>query len=288
MGEVEVIQPGFYTTVQDMGRYGAACYGVPQSGVMDEFSAKKANLILNNDRNAAVLEITMTGPHLMFHGDTQLCITGARFSIKHNEMLIQPYELIDVKKGDEIRFLNLEKGFRAYLAIQGGFINEEIMGSRSQYLAITEASRLRKGDKITFAEIEGLHSRTRSRISKEDSWLFMDRVEAYPGPEYDGLTTGQRDFLINNPFELLATSNRMAINFKHKVKGGVEDIRTSPVLPGTVQLTPAGDMIVLMKDCQVTGGYGRILQVSKEGMSVLAQKRPGESVLFTVAHTMIH
>mgnify|MGYP001318151787 FL=1 len=80
----------------------------------------------------------------------------------------------------------------------------------------------------------------------------------------------------------------MAINFKHKVKGGVEDIRTSPVLPGTVQLTPAGDMIVLMKDCQVTGGYGRILQVSKEGMSVLAQKRPGESVLFTVAHTMIH
>ena len=43
MGEVEVIQPGFYTTVQDMGRYGAACYGVPQSGVMDEFSAKKAN-----------------------------------------------------------------------------------------------------------------------------------------------------------------------------------------------------------------------------------------------------
>ena len=69
MPKVEVKKAGFYTTVQDLGRLNAAQYGVPRSGVMDSFSAKKANLLLNNPADAAVLEITMTGPTLLLWSD---------------------------------------------------------------------------------------------------------------------------------------------------------------------------------------------------------------------------
>lgn len=62
MADIELISPGFYTSIQDTGRRGTAKYGVPQAGVMDTFSAAKANLLLNNAPNDALLEITFSGP----------------------------------------------------------------------------------------------------------------------------------------------------------------------------------------------------------------------------------
>jgi allophanate hydrolase subunit 2 len=58
------------------------------------------------------------------------------------------------------------------------------------------------------------------------------------------------------------------------------EILTSPVQPGTIQLTPSGQLIVLMKDGQTTGGYARILQLSETSLSKLAQKRPGDIIKF--------
>ena len=59
---VKVIKPGLNSTIQDLGRFGYQDYGVPVSGAMDQYSAKFANALLNNDQNGAVLEMTMTGP----------------------------------------------------------------------------------------------------------------------------------------------------------------------------------------------------------------------------------
>ncbi|WP_368736183.1 hypothetical protein [Algibacter sp. L4_22] len=33
---------------------------------------------------------------------------------------------------------------------------------------------------------------------------------------------------------------------------------TGLLIPGTVQLTPSGEIILLMRDCQITGGYPKI------------------------------
>jgi len=52
------------------------------------------------------------------------------------------------------------------------------------------------------------------------------------------------------------------------------------VLPGTVQLTPSGKLIVLMRDCQTTGGYPRILQLSEQGINTLAQKFTNDTIEF--------
>jgi len=57
---------------------------------------------------------------------------------------------------------------------------------------------------------------------------------------------------------------------------------TSAVLAGTVQLTPSGRLIILMRDCQVTGGYPRILQLSEESINTLAQKTTGDSFSFVL------
>jgi antagonist of KipI len=52
------------------------------------------------------------------------------------------------------------------------------------------------------------------------------------------------------------------------------------VLPGTVQLTPAGNLIILMRDCQTTGGYPRILQLEESSIGTLTQKYMGQKIKF--------
>ncbi|MCH7525422.1 MAG: allophanate hydrolase subunit 2 family protein, partial [Bacteroidetes bacterium] len=74
---IKVIKAGFYSTIQDLGRSGFQKYGVPVSGVMDFYSAKLVNALLDNEKNAATLEITMTGPTLQFNCNTIICVSVA-------------------------------------------------------------------------------------------------------------------------------------------------------------------------------------------------------------------
>jgi len=65
-------------------------------------------------------------------------------------------------------------------------------------------------------------------------------------------------------------------------KNQLTPILTSGVLPGTVQLTPSGKLIILMRDCQVTGGYPRILQLTESGINSLAQKSTNDKLQFRI------
>ena len=48
---IKVIDPGFYSSIQDLGRFGAQNFGVPISGPMDQFSADIANKIIGSTTN---------------------------------------------------------------------------------------------------------------------------------------------------------------------------------------------------------------------------------------------
>ena len=72
----------------------------------------------------------------------------------------------------------------------------------------------------------------------------------------------------------------MAYQLNELIEGNKVSMLTSATLPGTIQLTPAGKLIILMKDGQTTGGYPRILQLSDMAMSILAQKRSGDHISF--------
>ena len=279
MANIHVLRPGFYTTLQDTGRHGVAQYGVPQSGVMDSFSAEKANLLLNNDPNAAVLEILMTGPVLEFSSETYIAVCGAQFDILLNDQAISLAKRYRVQKGDVLKFGRLHKGLRAYLAVSGGFQTESVLGSRSQYSGITTAAKLEKGMSLAITD-EVSTTKALSRVNFEDTQLWDPAIEAYPGPEFALLSTEEQQQLFERSFILSSKSNRMAIPFEEPLDNTLKGITTGPVLPGTVQLTPNGTLIALMRDCQVSGGYPRVLQLSTFGICQLAQKRPGESISF--------
>ncbi|PHR95241.1 MAG: allophanate hydrolase [Leeuwenhoekiella sp.] len=279
MSEVEVLKPGLYTSIQDLGRMQSAVYGVPRSGVMDSLAARKANLLLNNPPDAAVLEITMTGPQLRFHADAQIVVCGATFELKLNDRPLEGSKAYSCVTGDVLTFGGLKRGFRAYLAINGGFRSPEILHSRSQYTGVTPKARIEKGDHLPFVAAT-TEKNSGARVQFPETGIYKNSIEAFPGPEWDLLEASVREQLTNGSFTLLPTSNRMAIGFKETVVNDLKGITTGPVIPGTVQLTPGGNLIALMRDCQVTGGYPRVLQLNELGICTLAQKRPGEVVGF--------
>ena len=111
---VKVIAPGFFSTIQDLGRLDYLEYGVPYSGVMDRYSAKLANALLGNDNNDALIEITMTGPTLQFNQDTYIVATGANMSPILNDATIKQNHVIKIAPDDVLSFGRLQFGFRGY------------------------------------------------------------------------------------------------------------------------------------------------------------------------------
>ncbi|MFS4469094.1 biotin-dependent carboxyltransferase family protein [Maribacter sp. 2210JD10-5] len=275
---IKVLKSGFYTTVQDLGRFGLRNKGVPVSGVMDSASVLKANALLENDDTDAVLEITMTGPTLIFEEETYIALAGAEMSVTLNNEPIQAYKVYQIDVGDIISFGRLYKGFRSYLAVKGGFKTKKTYGSRSFFRPIFKENRVNDGDVIPF-EYNKLFRPKISEI-KVDSFLTETILEVYKAPEFDNLTDKQLEPLFSKDFTISKENNRMAYQLTETIPGHEMSMLTSATLPGTVQLTPSGKLIILMKDGQTTGGYPRILQLSDMAISILAQKREGSTVSF--------
>lgn len=277
---IKVLQSGFYTSIQDKGRFGYQDIGVPCSGSMDSFASDIANLILGNDINNAVLEFAVKGPQLQFSCSTIVAIAGANMLPELNGISVANHKIIPVKNGDILSFKGAINGFRAYLAVKGGFDSKMKLNSRSMYQGITSQNQVKKGNilKINNVEIVGTPKNASLNISTD--YLVQNKIEVDKGPEYSQLSEINRTQLTDNFFTIETSSNRMAYQFKERLVNTNEQLITSPVIPGTVQLTPSGQIIVLMRDCQTTGGYPRILQLTEKGINTLSQQKAGNRIFF--------
>lgn len=278
--EIEVLQPGLFSSIQDLGRFGYQKFGVPQSGVMDRYAMRICNLILGNPEDTSVMEITLQGPQLKFHVPASVCISGADLSPSVNGEAIQQNEIIELGQGAILKFGARRSGCRAYLGISGRFLEESLMGSKSWYEGLTADFRLKKGMRLCFESEIIRNTQTHSALKIDEDYLSSDVIEAYAGPEFERLSKEQAEKLLSSSFKTDKNSNRMAVQLKESLENELKPITTGPVLPGTVQLTPSGKIIILMRDCQTTGGYPRVLQLSEYGQQVLAQRLPGEKINF--------
>lgn len=278
---VDVLAPGLLTSIQDRGRVGFKKFGVPVSGAMDQQSAALANHLLNNMADAAVMEITLTGPQLVFNSETVIAITGADISPSINGSICPMNRPVQLTAGDTLSFGAAKKGVRTYMAVKGGFQTEVVMNSFSFYPGITRQPLIKKGDCLPIYASRS--SGQLKSVVKEDPTLFVSpELPCALGPEFQLLKKEHQKKIFNIEFSVSSDNNRMG----YRLNGGSlsypdnYSMLTSSVLPGTVQLTPSGQLIVLMRDCQTTGGYPRVLQLSETAINRLAQKRTQDKVLF--------
>lgn len=281
MPSIEIIKKGFYTTVQDLGRTGHEALGVPESGAMDKQALRFSNLLLNNNVQSAVLECTLIGPNILFLKDIHFVLTGAPSEAFLDNDSIGINQVRLARKGQVLQVGKVKSGCRVYVGLDGGLHTEMYLGSRSLFYPITPTATIKNNIKIktgfsNYGSTKGVHLQ-----SNNANFLNDKRIVAHKGPEYNLLSDLTKQKLSEIEFTITSW-NRMGIALDAILEPHRHKIRTGPVLPGTVQLTPSGRLFVLMRDCQTTGGYPRILQLLPQSISTMSQKKSGDTVYFVL------
>ena len=149
------------------------------------------------------------------------------------------------------------------------------MGSKSYSKNITPTYFLKKGDEIKVSNNNKLNFLVDHKIKFTTSSF----LNVFSGPEFSILKKDSLHNLFNKEFTI-GINNRMAYNLIEQIQTKSKSIISSPVLPGTVQLTPSGNIIILHRDCQTTGGYSRILQLNEKSLNNLSQLKNFDKIKF--------
>ena len=275
---VEVLKPGMFTTVQDAGRSGHRAEGVPSGGAADDFALRLANLLVGNDEGAAGLECTLVGPTLRFDRDTVVAWGGAVSEALPN------WRPTLVRAGETLSLGPLSRGCRGYLAIAGGIATPPALGSRGTYvrgaLGGLEGRALGGGDVLPLGP--------GSARVPSGQWHLDERLlPAYASPLTVRVVLGEHaaEFgeWCGRAFSVSPQSDRMGMRLSGTLPrlAPPRELVSSPVAPGTIQVPPDGQPIVLLADAQTIGGYPQIAHVISVDQPLVAQLRPGDSVRFT-------
>jgi len=321
MDAFEVIQPGAFTTVQDLGRYGYQKYGVSISGAMDRFALRAANLLVGNGEGEAAVEATLIGPKLKALAKLRVAFTGADLSPAVDGKPAPMWRGVDVREGGVISFGAPKSGCRAYLAVAGGIDFPIVMGSRSIHTrsnlggngrALAKGDLIKRKESGSRSQESGIRNQEagirnqESGIGVQDSGLRQipdDEIPIYErrltvrvvlGPQDDYFTRKGIETFLQSEYEITPQADRMGYRLKGpKVahQSGA-DILTDATPPGSIQVPGDGMPIILLADGQTTGGYSKIATVTSVDQDLLAQARPGDKVRFqkvtiTEAHRLL-
>lgn len=290
---VTVIKPGVCTTVQDRGRYGYMGSGFSPSGVMDRRAFRIANLLVDNDDNAPVLEFCLAGPTLRFTTNTFIAITGADFNPTLNGKPIPMYMAVLVKRGSVLSFTAPRKGVYGYLAIAGNSLAvPEVMGSRSTNLKCAiggwKGGKLTTGDYLPFAtkNVEFLPNLASHMIDYDSDFYQWDADEitlrVVPGPQDDMFTEEGRHTFYSETYHTTPQCDRMGFRLDGPAIDTVDgsDIISDGIAFGAVQVPNHGRPIIMLADRQTTGGYAKIGTVATADIPKLVQCAPGRAICF--------
>jgi len=262
---------------------------MPLAGVMDDYSFRAANLLTSNSIDDAVLEMTLTGPKVLFPGRMQIAITGADMTPSINGQQIDMWKSIIVSRGDLLTFGSLKSGVRTYLSIAGGILEKVVMGSRSTYIRGRigghQGRKLYPGDLIPVNPGFTLFKKeVVFPISHIPKWHSERTLRILPGIDFEKFTDSAKEVLTKSEFKVTHNSDRMGIRLSgeritHKDKA---DVISYPVSPGTIQIPGDGQAVIMLSDCQTVGGYTQIANIISADIFKTGQLKSGDSIRFII------
>lgn len=270
-----VVDPGFFTTVQDPGRPGARAFGVPLGGAADREALTIANALAGNPEDLAGLEMTLRGGTFEARCDLGVALAGARMEAAivgagGRKGLAIPGSAT-MRAGDRLVLGRAEDGARTYLAIPGGLRTPAWMGSRSS------ETPLKAGDVLAAGPSRLASRRPADAVAADPG----DPIRLLPGPDWPLLA--DRGELTRAPFRVDPRSSRMGLRLAGSpvAVAPAPERLSAPVTPGAVQAA-GGTLLVLEVACGTMGGYPHVAQVIAADLDRLGRLRPGDAAAFRV------
>lgn len=284
MSHFELLNPGFLTTYQDLGRPDMLKFALPHCGAMDETSLRLANLLVGNPESAAALETTAMGLTVKALDQALIAVTGADLGLELNGKSAPMCTVLQLEVGDVVRFKGKKKGLRSYLAVAGGFDAPVILGSRSVYLRGGMGAALKKGDLIQSLPLENQAPQAGRSLTDDfqPTLDLMAPIRVLPGPQIDYFTRKGQETFTKSVYCISPISDRQGCRTEgpsiERARG--PDIITDPIPLGSIQVPGDGLPIILLKDAQVTGGYAKIGLVARVDLDRVGQLSPGDKIRF--------
>jgi antagonist of KipI len=301
-GDVQVLEGGLFTTVQDQGRPGYQRYGVPVAGAVDGPALRAANLLVGNPPGAAGLECTVQGPTLRVARPLVAAVTGADLGAVVERPDLGRWEVprdtsFFLRPGNVLRFEGRRSGARAYVAFAGGIDIPMVLESRSTYvtgrLGGLEGRRLEAGDAFRIGPCESRPpaGQRRPRASTEGgegeegeakSENALEPIRVVLGPQEDLFTADALATFTGSTYRVAPSSDRMGYRLEGPALAhvGPKEIVSDGMMLGGIQVPPNGFPIVMLADRATMGGYPKIATVVSCDLPRLAQLLPGDSVRF--------
>lgn len=290
---IEIEQSAALNTVQDLGRTGWRHLGVSVSGVMDPLALRAGNILLGNEENAAAIEVQMFPFRVRFTADTSIAITGADCRARLDGTDLPAWWGCAVRRGQVLELRYPRSGARGYLCVAGGIDVPPVLGSRSTALRGSfggfAGRPLQRGDRLaagtpaapplppTGIGIEPPEQAMPQTFTRNRAGLV--NIRAIPSGEYP-LFAADAERFWRQPWQVSLQSNRTGYRLAGEAIFPAEtvEMRSYGLIPGIVQVPPAGEPIIQLSDANTAGGYPKIACVIEEDLWRLGQVQPGQSI----------
>ncbi len=287
---IEILSSGALNTVQDRGRRGLLSSGVSRSGAMDIQALDAANALLGNAADAAAIEVAAFPFRLRFASATMVAVTGALAEVRLSGRRLPPWWATEAEVGDELTIAPPTVGARVYVAVGGGVDVPELLGARATELKSGygghEGRGLRRGDRLPVGErlsgalpeggIGGLPPPGRDRSDEP--------LRVLPAAEWPDFSEEARRLFATTNWRVTAEADRQGcrLDGPELVRERRRELLSHGIVPGTVQVPPAGRPIVQLAEANTCGGYPKIATVIETDLWRLGQAMPGDDLRFVV------
>ncbi len=291
---VEVLEPGLLSLLQDAGRPGAAILGIPRAGPADRATMRLANRLVGNTDGDAVIEMTASGPRLVFTGQAHLAVLvppGGQVEVLIDDHPVATGSVFPVSDGQVVAVGRIHGGLRAYLAVSGGFDTTLVVGSRSSdVLSGLGPGPLVAGDRLDLGPPGRPHGQLLPPLEiplphQSGPGTRSRTIRVVPGPH--SLPAAGDEPLAAGPWVVGPASNRIGVRLSPADRpagpapGSTPgQIRSTGMVTGAIQLPPDGRPIILLPDHATVGGYPVVACVITADLPVVGQLEPGETVEF--------
>jgi biotin-dependent carboxylase-like uncharacterized protein len=289
MSTLVVEQAGLQTSVQDLGREGYGPMGVSSSGAADAVSLRLANALVGNPAGAAALELTLLGGSYVFPEGGVVALTGADFGATLDGHPLQTGVPHAVMPGGKLSLGQTRSGARCYLGVAGGVLVAPVLSSASTHLLSGlggfKGRALQKGDVLEIGAPTKRLPRRRLGAKAQETFRPRKTIRVTAGPQFDWFPDTAQGMLWQSTFRVSEDANRMALRLEGPAlarRAGKEMISEGVAL-GAVQVTPAGQAIILFVEQQTTGGYPKIANVIGADLFCIGQLRPRDEIRFEQA-----
>jgi 5-oxoprolinase (ATP-hydrolysing) subunit C len=273
--------------IQDLGRGGLQRYGVPLRGSADQYSARLANALVLNSAELPLIEITALNFSLRAQHDLMFAVTGAECDIAIDGHAGHQWQPVPVARGSTLVITGLRRGLRCYLAVNGFISAPSLLGSVSPDPSLQFGWYLKAGDSV---EVESSftyfdHPHVRHPLMRPPvpvrSYTQPATIKFIAGPDVDQFTT-PLGTLTRNEYEVGNQSDEIGLRLSGPApaRKTTTEILSRGVSIGSVEVTPSGDLLALLRGRMLTAGYPVIAVASSTAQSFLGQLQPGDRVGF--------